>query len=289
LSLLDGAHLPHRFSIRLVRGSHIVVKRLFDHDRAYFCQNDDGRIFFAIPYEQDFTLIGTTDSDHHGPPTDVRASAQEIAYLCEATGDYFRCKITPADVVWSYAGVRPLLDDGSDRPEAATRGYRFERVGPDAAPLLSVFGGKITTYRTLAEGAIAAIADALPMLAAPAWTANRPLPGGDFPADGARALTAALMADYAFLTPAHAARLTRQYGTVARTILGPARTIADLGQHFGHDLYAAEVNHLVTREWAQTADDIMWRRTKLGLRLSADQAAALTAYLATLNSRGLPS
>ncbi|MEY4270338.1 MAG: hypothetical protein RLZZ58_1554 [Pseudomonadota bacterium] len=289
LALLDTAHAPHHFSIRMVRGSHIVVKRLFDHGRAYFCQNDDGRIFFAIPYEGDFTLIGTTDSDHHGPLADVRASAEEIAYLCDAAGDYFRQRITPADVVWSYAGVRPLVDDGSDRPEAATRGYRFERAGHDAAPLVSVFGGKITTYRTLAEGAIAQLADALPMLAGPSWTATKPLPGGDFPADGAPALTAALIHDFPFLSPAHAARLTRLYGTTARTILGAATGHADLGAHFGHDLYAAEVDHLVQREWAQTADDILWRRTKLGLRLSAVQVAALAAYLARLNSPGSPS
>jgi glycerol-3-phosphate dehydrogenase len=289
LALLDAAHAPHRFAIRMVRGSHIVVKRLFDHDRAYFCQNDDGRIFFAIPYEQDFTLIGTTDSDHHGPLTDVRASAEEIAYLCDATGDYFRAPITPADVVWSYAGVRPLVEDGSDRPEAATRGYRFDHAGTDAAPLVSVFGGKITTYRTLAEGAMAQLADALPILDGPSWTATRPLPGGDFPMDGAAALTAALITDYPFVTPAHAARLARLYGTTSRVILGDATCTADLGAHFGNDLYAAEVNHLVTREWAQTADDILWRRTKMGLRLSESQVAALAAYLARLNSPGSPS
>ncbi|MBS0255512.1 MAG: glycerol-3-phosphate dehydrogenase [Proteobacteria bacterium] len=281
LNLLSLAGEQSSRQMRLVRGSHIVVRKLYDHPFAYFFQLPDGRIFFAIPYEQDFTLIGTTDADHQGPLDQVRASEEEIAYLCEGTSTYFKKAITPADVVWSYSGVRPLVDDNSGKPEAATRGYRFE-LSPEAegAPLLSVFGGKITTYRHLSQAAVELLASRMPALKAPGWTDQAPLPGGDFPIDGAAALQAELAARYPFLEAGWALRLVRNYGREAFTILGEAKALADCGQHFGHGLTEAELRHLVAHEWARTAEDVLWRRTKLGLRLDQDQVAALERWLA---------
>ena len=281
LALMCMAHGRGDGRMRLVRGSHIVVPRLFDHGFAYFFQLPDGRIFFAIPYERDFTLIGTTDRDHDGGLDHVVASPEEIAYLCAGANRYFARSITPADVVWSYAGVRPLIDDGSTRPEAATRGYRLELEG-DAdgeAPLLHVLGGKITTYRHLAEEAVALLQPHLSMLQGGDWTADAPLPGGDFATAGLADLIAGLARDYPFLDAASADRIGRAYGTRARDWLGEARGMADLGVHFGVGLTEAEVAYLVAREWARTTEDIVWRRTKLGLRLNAAQLAALDAWL----------
>jgi glycerol-3-phosphate dehydrogenase len=261
--------------IRLVRGSHIVVRQMFTDPRAYFFQNPDGRIFFAIPYEDDFTLIGTTDADHQ-PSDPIAASADEIAYLCAGASEYFEQAVTPDDVVWSYAGVRPLVDDGSGKPETASRGYRFD-VDMDSngrAPLLSVFGGKITTYRHLAESAVERLAGYLPQLGKASWTADKALPGGDYAVGGTAALAAALSHDFPALTPQTASRLARSYGTAARDWL-----CDDLGQDFGHGLNAAEVDYLVAHEWASTAEDILWRRSKLGLRFNDAQCIALQSYL----------
>lgn len=280
LDLLGRAGEPSAQRMRLVRGSHIVVKKLFDHDFAYFFQLPDGRIFFAIPYEQDFTLIGTTDVDHHGSLDEVRASPEEIAYLCAGASEYFRTPVTPADVVWTYSGVRPLVDDGSGRPEAATRGYRFEiDGGAGEAPLLSVFGGKITTYRELSAEAISKLVPFLPVLAGADWTGGAFLPGGDFGRFDAPALARDLAERYPFLTHDRAARLVRLYGTVAADIIGAAKTPADLGEDFGHGLTAAEVDHLIAREWARSAEDVLWRRTKLGLHFTPEQTARLAAYI----------
>ncbi|WDA39820.1 glycerol-3-phosphate dehydrogenase [Erythrobacter sp. BLCC-B19] len=280
LDLLGRAGEPSAQRMRLVRGSHIVVKKLFDHDFAYFFQLPDGRIFFAIPYEQDFTLIGTTDVDHHGSLDEVRASPEEIAYLCAGASEYFRTPVTPADVVWTYSGVRPLVDDGSGRPEAATRGYRFEiDGGPGEAPLLSVFGGKITTYRELSAEAISKLVPFLPVLAGADWTGGAFLPGGDFGRFDAPALARDLAERYPFLTETRAARLVRLYGTVAAEFLGAAKSAADLGEDFGHGLTAAEVDHLIAREWARSAEDVLWRRTKLGLHFTPEQTARLAAYI----------
>jgi glycerol-3-phosphate dehydrogenase len=268
--------------IRLVRGSHIVVAKLFDTPQAYFCQNPDGRIFFAIPYEDDFTLIGTTDADHQGSLDDITATPEEIAYICYSAEAYFTQKLTPADVIYSYAGVRPLVDDGSGKPEKASRGYHFD-IDTDAnniAPMLSVFGGKITTYRHLAESAIARLAAYLPMLSGPAWTSEKPLPGGDFAVDGAAALAETIAARYSFLPEALVKRLVRSYGTRANIWLGAASTLADLGQDFGHGLYGSEVDYLIAHEWARAAEDILWRRSKLGLRFSPEQIAVLEKYVA---------
>ncbi|MFC0590161.1 glycerol-3-phosphate dehydrogenase [Novosphingobium aquiterrae] len=260
--------------MRLVRGSHIVVPRLFDHPFAYFFQLPDGRIFFAIPYEREFTLIGTTDVDQReGEP--IAASAEEIAYLCEGASTYFDRAVTPADVVWTYSGVRPLIDDGSGRPEAATRGYRLDlSEAGEGAPLLSVYGGKITTYRHLAEEAVDLLSPRLAALESGPWSTTQPLPGGDFAVDGLEALKAALAAEHTDLDAATIDRVARAYGTRARRWLDQ-----DRGRDFGGGLCQAEVDYLVAEEWARTAEDVLWRRTKLGLRLDAQQRAALAEYL----------
>ncbi|CEJ12368.1 Aerobic glycerol-3-phosphate dehydrogenase [bacterium YEK0313] len=266
--------------VRLVQGSHIVVPKLFADERCYIFQTADGRVVFAIPYEGDYTLIGTTDLDYHGDPSAVAATEAEIAYLCEAASVYFREPVKPADVVWSYSGVRPLYDDGASEARAATRDYVFEL---DAAagepPLLSIFGGKITTYRRLAEEALAKLGIGAGKLGV-GWTAHAALPGGDFAIGGRESLAAGLRADYPFLEPAHAARLARSYGTRARAILGAARRREDLGRDFGATLTEAEVTYLVEREWAVTAADILWRRSKLGLRMQPGEIIALERFLA---------
>jgi glycerol-3-phosphate dehydrogenase len=279
LSVLDRSGEEHTQSIRLVRGSHIVVPKLFDHPHPYFFQLPDGRIFFAIPYEHDFTLIGTTDRDHvAGEP--IVASAEEIAYLCEGASRFFAKPVSPSDVVWTYSGVRPLVDDGSGRPEAATRGYRFELSDEhEGAPILSVFGGKITTFRTLSEEAVDRMGERMPVLAGGHWTDRKPLPGGDFGVHEAERIVTRLQARYPFLERDWAERLVHCYGTLAFEVLGNAQGLQDCGQHFGHGLTASEVRYLIAREWAVEAEDVLWRRTKLGLRLSAEQQENLRRFM----------
>ena len=267
------------YGMRLVRGSHIVVPKLFDHPYAYFFQLPDGRIFFAIPYERHFTLIGTTDRDQQ-PGDPIAASDEEIAYLCEGASRYFAKPVTPADVVWTYSGVRPLIDDGSGKPEAATRGYRLELTEAEAgAALLSVYGGKITTSRHLAQEAVDLLTARVPALSGPAWTRSAPLPGGDFAIDGLDALKAGLAAEYPFLGGDDLDRIARAYGTRARVWLGDAPGWQALGRLFGAGLTSAEVGYLQAQEWAVSAEDVLWRRSKLGLRLSKAQQAELAAYL----------
>jgi glycerol-3-phosphate dehydrogenase len=274
----DLTHVASTEKVRLVRGSHIVVPRLYDHDKCYFFQGEDGRIIFAIPYETDFTLIGTTDADHHGDPSDARCTQEEVAYLCRFASAYFTTPVTPDQVVWTYSGVRPLYDDGASSATAATRDYvlSLDRNGP---PLLNVFGGKITTYRKLAEKALEKLRAGFPDLPGD-WTAGVAMPGGDFPVDGVEDLIAALQAKYPFLTGRWARRLVKAYGTEARLILGDAQRAEDLGQDFGATLSEAEIRWLMTREYAMTVEDVVWRRSKLGLRLSADQIATIGAYMA---------
>ena len=265
--------------VRLVRGSHIVTKRLFDHDRCYFFQGTDGRIIFAIPYEQDFTLIGTTDQDHHGAPGDAVCTEGEQDYLCAFASRYFKVPVTRADIVWTYSSVRPLYNDGAKSATAATRDYVLS-LDTTSAPLLNVFGGKITTYRRLAESALTKLAPVFPGLK-PHWTARVPLPGGDFPQSEVAERTAALKTRYPFLDDFTAGRLFRAYGTEATKVLGDAKSRADLGRDFGAGLTEAEVNWLTTHEYAHRAADIVWRRSKLGLRMSPEQIAALDRYLLT--------
>lgn len=279
LKLLDRADTMTQRKMRLVRGSHIVVPGLFDHDYAYFFQLPDGRIFFAIPYEREFTLIGTTDQDHDGSEFEAKASAEEIAYLCEGTNQYFETAISAEDVVWTYSGVRALIDDGSGRPEAATRGYALELDHADSGyPLLSVFGGKITSYRHLAEAVMGKLAPYLTTQRGQ-WTKSAPLPGGDFPMDGADQLAEEFNAEFPFLAPRDIDRIAKAYGTSARTWLSGAKRRSDLGEDFGKGLSGAEVDYLVNHEFAKTSEDILWRRSKLGLLFSAEQVAALTEYL----------
>ena len=273
-----GANDPA--AIRMVQGSHIVVPRLYEHDRCYIFQNGDGRIVFAIPYERDFTLIGTTDRDWREDPAKVAASPEEIDYLCAAASEYFGRPVTPSDVAWTYSGVRPLYDDGASKAQEATRDYVLELDAPaDGAPVLSVFGGKITTYRRLAESALAKLAPHCDWAARPAWTASSTLPGGDFATDGFEARVAALSARAPWLAVETARRLVRAYGTDAGAIIGDAAGPADLGRDFGAGLTEAEVRHLMRAEWARTADDVLWRRSKLGLRLDDAQKAALAAFM----------
>lgn len=274
----DIAHVDTTDGVRLVRGSHIVVPKLYAHDRCYLFQGRDGRIIFAIPYEQEFTLIGTTDKDHDGSLDHVHCTDEERDYLCAFASEYFRHPVTAADVVWSYAGVRPLYDDHASSATAATREYVL-RLDERGAPLLNVFGGKITTHRRLAEHALEHLAPYFPNAGAP-WTAGAPLAGGDFPADGVAALIERLRGDYPFLDAAHAARLVRTYGTEAFDLLGDATAMADLGEDFGATLTAREVLWLIRHEFARTAGDILWRRTKLGLFVDEAAAGALDAFVA---------
>jgi glycerol-3-phosphate dehydrogenase len=269
--------------IRLVRGSHIVTRKLYDHDKCYFFQGRDGRIIFAIPYEDDFTLIGTTDQDHEGSPSEAHATDAEQDYLCAFASEYFRTPVTRDDIVWTYSGVRPLYDDGAKSATAATRDYvlSLDQKGP---PVLNIFGGKITTYRKLAEDSLAKIAPLFPQHSGD-WTAGVPLPGGDFPVSGVEDLISGLRKDYPFLTPEWARRLVRAYGTEARVMLGDATAPDDLGQEFGATLHAREVTWLMDHEYAQTAEDVVWRRSKLGLRLSPDQIATLDGWMADRRAR----
>lgn len=259
-----------RSPVRLVRGSHIVVPRLYEHDRAYLFQNDDGRIFFSIPYEREFTLIGTTDEDHQGPLDHVSITDAEVNYLCQAAKQYFHQSPTPRDVVWSYSGVRPLYDDGASVAHEATRDYVLKIDGGSAstpAPLLNVFGGKITTYRKLAETCLTKLATVL-LKRNMHWTARAFLPGGDFKVGGQADLAAKLQEHYTFIDTAWAERLIQAYGTRAWNVLGDAKQRSDLGEDFGATLSEREVRYLIDVEWARTAEDILWRRSKRGLHLN---------------------
>jgi len=273
--------------VRLVRGSHIVTRRLYDHDKCYFFQGTDGRIIFAIPYETDFTLIGTTDQEHDGKPGTAVCTPEEQEYLLNFANQYFTETLTSDDVVWTYSGVRPLYDDGASSATAATRDYVLS-LEDKGAPLLNVFGGKITTYRKLAQAAMAKLTPFFPK-AGPDWTSGVALPGGDFPVDGVDSLVDGLTKDYPFLDERWAKRLVRAYGTEAREILGEAKTADDLGRSFGATLTEAELRWLMTREYAQIAEDVVWRRSKLGLRLSAAELAAVDAFMANArDSLGAP-
>ncbi len=265
-------------SVRLVQGSHIVVPRLYDHAACYIFQNADGRIVFVIPYETDFTLIGTTDLDFSGDPTGIRASAAEIDYLCRAAGEYLRAPVRPEMVVWSFSGVRSLFDDGASAPHEATRDYVLTLDAPSDAPaLLSVFGGKITTYRTLAEAALEKLRPFLPEPTGEAagWTGRTALPGGDFAVDGFEAQVSAASARYPFVPEGTMRRLIRAYGTRVADVLGDAKSGGDLGRALGADLTEAELRYLMRNEWTRTAEDVVWRRSKLGLRLTPTEITGI--------------
>jgi glycerol-3-phosphate dehydrogenase len=293
--LRDAAGWPHVPQLRLVKGSHIVVRKLFEHPYAYIFQNPDKRIVFAIPFERDFTLIGTTDVEIGGDPGAARAEAAEVDYLCTMINRYFSRQITPADVVWTYSGVRPLLDDGADA-SSITRDYRLE-LDTQGAPLLSVWGGKITTYRALAEEAVEMLARPLG-IAKGGWTAAAPLPGGDLgavvkasgdPMADFEQFCALQMQRHPWLPAPLARRYARAYGTRMEHMLGAASGLAQLGEEIAPGLYAAEVEYLIDREWASTAEDILWRRSKLGLHLPADAGGKLEAWLDRRAASGRPA
>jgi glycerol-3-phosphate dehydrogenase len=270
---------PAPADLRLDKGSHIVVRRLFGHDRGYVFQTVDRRVVFVLPFERDFTLIGTTDGSFAGDPSAVAPSADEINYLCAVVNDHFRAVISPADVVWAFAGVRSLHDDGASLAQDTMRDYVLVLdQQPGKAPLLSVYGGKITTHRRLAE----AVLDRLALIfgARPAWTKQSRLPGGDFPVDGVARLVADARRRWPFLSEAHIRRLVQAYGTRISRILGPAKKLDDLGARLGADLTGAEVRYLMEHEWARTAEDVLWRRSKLGLRVSPEAHEQLAKFMA---------
>ena len=264
--------------IRLVRGSHIVTRKLFDHDKAYFFQGQDGRIIFAIPYEGEFTLIGTTDAGHEDPDQPPVCTETEKRYLLDFASQYFAEPVSEDSIVWSYSGVRPLYDDGASSATAATRDYVLKLDERSGAPVLSVFGGKITTYRKLAEAAMERIAERLPVNPE-GWTAGVALPGGDFPVDGKEKLIGRLRADYPFLDDSWARRLVTAYGTESYGVLGNAQAASDLGEDFGATLSEREVRWLMLKEYARTPEDILWRRSKLGLHLTSGQAQRLADWI----------
>jgi glycerol-3-phosphate dehydrogenase len=256
---------PTRDAVRLVKGSHIVLPRLYEGEHAFILQNDDGRVVFMIPFEDRFTLVGTTDVDYDGDPAAPAASEAEVDYLCRALGRYLAHPPAPSEALWRYAGVRPLYDDGSSDPSAITRDYTL-RLDDDAgtAPVLSVFGGKITTYRRLAEHALEKLAPYFPALKSP-WTAQSVLPGSDFPER--EAAKKQLFEKYPQVSPRVLQGVFRRHGTLGAEVLGDGR----LGEDYGAGLTEREVAYFREREWARSADDVLWRRTKCGLHMTAAQ------------------
>ncbi len=273
--------------VRRAKGSHIVVRRLFDHDRAYIFQNADRRIIFAIPYHRDFTLIGTTEQDFVGDPADAKINEDEINYLCTAASEYFRVPVPREAIVWTYSGVRALHDDGTSSVRKVSRAYHLELEDAGRqAPLLTIHGGKITTYRRLAEDALARLTPYIGTYAP--WTAAAALPGGDVPPGGIEAIMESLIRDYPFLARLHLERLVNAYGTRASAILNNARNASDLGQWFHSDLTEAEIRYLMAEEWAVTAMDILWRRSKLGLWFSPQDVSALEEFLVKMRCDSEP-
>ena len=275
----NTAGIKKSAGVRLVRGSHIVTKKLFDHDKCYFFQGSDGRIIFAIPYETDFTLIGTTDADHTDVNTKPECTKAESDYLRKFASEYFKKPVEADDIVWTYSGVRPLYDDGASSATAATRDYVLTVREDVGAPMLNVFGGKITTYRRLAESALDKIAPYFPDLKEK-WTAGVALPGGDFPVDGVEALIMRLKTEFGFLDDFWARRLVKAYGTLAFEVLAGAKTADDLGQDFGASLSEQELRWLMANEYVVMAEDVIWRRSKLGLRLGEAEKVKLEQWFA---------
>ncbi len=277
--LNERLHQPSRDNVRLVRGSHIVLPRLYEGEHAFILQNEDRRVVFMIPYEDNYTLIGTTDMPQDGDSSVPEASQAEAEYLCRAASRYLERPVDPADIVWRYAGVRPLYDDGTPNPSAVTRDYVL-RLDSDqgGAPVLSVFGGKITTYRRLAEHALDKLSSWFPGMG-PAWTAGALLPGGGIPGGDAPRFERHLEQRYPGLSPRLLRALARRHGALAYDVLGNAATAADLGASFGAELTAREIDYLVEHEWAVSADDVLWRRTKAGLHLAPAQHEAVRRYL----------
>ncbi|MEQ9878093.1 glycerol-3-phosphate dehydrogenase [Pectobacterium aroidearum] len=274
----DGLQLKSPYGIRLIKGSHIVVPKVHNQPQAYILQNKDHRIVFVIPWQDDYSIIGTTDVEYKGNPHDVKIDDNEVGYLLDVYNDHFKQQLTRDDIVWTYSGVRPLCDDESDSPQAITRDYTLS-VDDDngQAPLLSVFGGKLTTYRKLAEHALEKLHKYYPQ-AGKAWTKEAVLPGGDIA--GTRDDYAAALRRRFNLPESLTRRYSRTYGSNSELILTDAKGLGDLGEDFGHDLYEAELRYLVEKEWAVTLDDVIWRRTKLGMRLNDAQKQRISDWLA---------
>lgn len=275
--LQEVASLKNQDAMRLVKGSHFVVPKLYDTDEAYILQNEDGRIVFVIPYEDDFSLVGTTDVNFVGNPRDAAISQEETDYLVEVTNSYFKTKITTNDIVHSYSGVRPLLEEANASAQELTRDYKVVMTGGEDEPvLLNIFGGKITTFRKLSEYAVDTLCEHFPR-AKPAWTSSIAFPGGNF--ESKEALLTQFGKEFPWLPTEIATRYVRSYGTLCRGFLQNAGDLTGMGVHFGAGLYQAEVDYLVECEWAHSVEDILWRRSKLGLRLTAAEKASLNDYL----------
>ncbi|MGV3626567.1 MAG: glycerol-3-phosphate dehydrogenase [Betaproteobacteria bacterium] len=279
LGEIAGLDVP--FRLRLVQGSHIIVPKLYEGQHAFILQNDDRRVIFAYPYQDDYTLIGTTDVELKGDVEDCAASADEVRYLCRAVNRYFQRAVSEQDVIHHYAGIRPLFDDGSNNPSQVTRDYALRITGmPGEAALLSVFGGKITTYRALAEQAVDALRPWFPGLGPP-WTKTQALDGGDPGAGGFSGLQQQAAHDYPWLPQSLLRALTQRHGANVHALLAGADSMAGMGMDFGAGLHAREVDYFVEQEWALTGEDVLWRRTKCGLQLTSIQQQAVIAYLAT--------
>jgi glycerol-3-phosphate dehydrogenase len=279
--LRDQIGRPPLSKVRLVKGSHIVAPQLYDHPHPYILQHGDRRVVFVIPYERHYALIGTTDLDYEGDPAAVQITFDEVDYLCKLVSRYFERPLRSEQVEWTYAGVRPLYDDASGDVSIVTRDYAFDLDpgGENEPPLLSVYGGKITTYRRLAEHALAKLQPVMGFTGG-AWTRKAHLPGGDMPDADFDAFLTHVQMSRSWLPPALAQRYARAYGTRLERVLGTARSLRDLGEPLGEGLFEAEVDYLVQNEWALAADDILWRRTKLGLHLGEDAGYRLRAWLA---------
>jgi glycerol-3-phosphate dehydrogenase len=279
--LAEVVRQPTTLGVKLVKGSHIVVPKLYDGEHAFILQNADRRVVFVYPYEKRYTLIGTTDIEFFGDPGPCKAGSEEIDYLCQAANRFFSHQVSADEVAWSYCGIRPLFDDGSANPSAITRDYVLSLDGgTDAAPVLSVFGGKITTYRRLAEEALAKLAPWFSGMPAD-WTETAYLPGGDLDGDDfTRFANARLQRDFPWMPGSLRDALAHRHGKNAYEVLGDSAHVGDLGQNFGADLYAREIDYFIRQEWARTADDVLWRRTKAGLHLTPAQQQALSAYVA---------
>jgi glycerol-3-phosphate dehydrogenase len=275
----EGLHLKSPYGIRLIKGSHIVVPRVHHQPQSYILQNEDQRIVFVIPWLDEFSIIGTTDVEHHGDPQEVQIDDQEIDYLLNVYNGHFKKQLSRSDIVWTYSGVRPLCDDESDSPQAVTRDYTLDiHDHQGQAPLLSVFGGKLTTYRKLAEHALEKLAPYYPGCG-PAWTKNAILPGGDMQF-GRDSYATKLRYQHHWLPESLAQRYAGTYGSHSQLILANANGLGDLGEDFGHGLYEAELRYLVQKEWVVELDDAIWRRTKLGMWLSETQQARVKTWLA---------
>jgi glycerol-3-phosphate dehydrogenase len=279
--VLRATGSTRRNSLRLVKGSHVVVPRLYDGSQAFTLQTDDKRIVFIIPYQDDFTLIGTTDIPFTGDPSKVSASDEEVHYLCDLASEYLKTPITGSQAVWSYSGVRPLYDDGDVSASTVTREYVFDLdTAAGHTPLLSVYGGKLTTYRKLAEHAMSELRAPL-RFDAREWTRGPTLPGGDIPRGDFEAFAREQAARYGYAPPKLIRRLCRSYGTRIEKVLGNARSLNDLGEEFNPLLYEAELQYMRDKEWARTGHDALWRRSKLGLRLDSAQQKRVTAWFET--------